>query len=73
MQLLSIATQSVASLLQDFLDIIGHGEFLPNEELLDWLGKYACSFDTVTADVCENVLFLLCGPDTNNTNIVSTN
>ena len=62
---------SVASLLQYFLDMIGHGEFLPNDFLLDLLAKYVCTFDIVSEDVCEDVLFLICGFDKNNTNIVS--
>ena len=62
---------SLPLLLQFLLDIIGVGEFLPNDALLDWLAKYVCSDEMAPAEVCEDVLFLICGFDKNNINIVS--
>ena len=53
------------------LDAVGYGEFLPNSALLDDLAKYVCP-DQVIDNICENVIFLICGFDKNNINIVST-
>ena len=56
---------------QPLLDIVGHGEFFPHSALLDWLSKYLCTADMIAEDLCEDIMFLLCGFDKNNTNIVS--
>ncbi|KAL5475602.1 hypothetical protein EMCRGX_G025434 [Ephydatia muelleri] len=50
------------------LDAIGDGEFLPNSQLLDDLAKYVCP-DQVIDDICENVIFLICGFNKDNINI----
>lgn len=52
------------------MDAIGDGEFLPNSQLLDDLAKYVCP-DQVIDDICENVIFLICGFNKDNINIVN--
>ena len=56
---------------QAIFDVFGDGEFFPNDELIKFLGKYVCPTDMELLGVCEDVLFLICGFDPANTNIVS--
>nr|CAD7609807.1 unnamed protein product [Timema genevievae] len=52
---------------EDTLDIllkmIGVYEFLPNSEFLTLVGGLFCDDDDITQQLCDNVLFLLCGYD----------
>ncbi len=57
--------------IQYLLDIFGHGEFLPNNKLFDWLGDKVCPFDVDVEDICEDALFIVCGYDRDNLNLVS--
>ena len=52
-------------------DVFGDGEFFPNDELIKFLGKYVCPADMELLGLCENVLFLICGFDQKDMNIVS--
>ena len=52
------------------LDVVGYGEFLPNSQILDDLAKYVCPDQAIDV-ICENVIFLICGFDKSNINIVS--
>ena len=59
-------------ILQWVLKTFTTGEFIPSYELIRILGKYVCSADMELVDgVCENIIFLICGFDQNNINIVS--
>ena len=51
------------------LDIFGDGEFLPNDDLMQFFAKELCPTDLDV--VCANVLFLICGFDEKNMNDVS--
>ena len=51
--------------------MFGDGEFFPNNELIKILGKYVCPADMELLGLCENVLFLICGFDQANINMVS--
>lgn len=54
--------------MQDILGIVGHGEFLPNDSVIDKLGKEFCRSEI--QEVCANVLFLICGFDEKHLNAV---
>ena len=48
--------------------LFGKNEFLPSDYITKWLGTYACAeviFDKV---VCENIFFILFGPEKKNLN-----
>ncbi|CAG2069035.1 unnamed protein product, partial [Timema podura] len=45
------------------LKMIGVYEFLPNSEFLTLVGGLFCDDDDITQQLCDNVLFLLCGYD----------
>lgn len=42
---------------------MGINEFLPSSELYDRLAQEKCYATSPVIEVCENVLFLICGPD----------
>ena len=56
---------------QAIFDAFGDGEFFPNDDLIKFLGKDVCPIDKELLDICEDVLFLICGFDRANINIVS--
>jgi pimeloyl-ACP methyl ester carboxylesterase len=49
--------------------LFGRNEFLPASNILTWLGKYACGEFFIDRLMCENMLFIVGGPDTKNLNI----
>lgn len=55
-------------LLQFLVDLLGPGEFLPNDEIMKWLARGICNEGVV---ICENVFFLLGGFDKSQINEVS--
>ena len=57
---------------QVFLDVVGDGEFFPNSKPIDWLAQVLCPFDKDIEQLCENVLFLICGFDVKTMNLVSS-
>ncbi len=58
--------------MQWFFNHFGTGEFFPDYEILKILGKDLCTPDLKVIDgLCEDVLFLICGFDRGDTNIVS--
>jgi len=59
------------ALTQVFLDVVGDGEFLPNTKLIDWLTDLVCPVDKTVESLCEDILFLICGFDKDNMNLVS--
>ena len=48
--------------------LFGRNEFLPASNIIKWLGTYACGEIVIDRAVCENILFILCGPETKNMN-----
>ena len=58
--------------VQFLLDLFGTGEFFPNDALIDWLAEHVCPFDKELEIYCRDVMFLICGFDTHNINVVST-
>ena len=57
--------------LQFLLDVLGTGELLPNDAFIDFLGEIFCSLDKDLEDFCRDILFLICGFDVPNINVVS--
>lgn len=53
------------------LDKISYGEFLPNNILLDLFAKEVCTADMQVEGLCGDVIFLICGFDRDNLNMVS--
>ncbi|XP_072165483.1 gastric triacylglycerol lipase-like [Diadema setosum] len=47
-------------------DILGEGEFMPNNEFVKWLAQDFCP---ITELICSNVLFVICGYDAKNLNM----
>jgi len=48
--------------------LFGRNEFLPSSTIIHWLGVYACGEVFIDKTVCENILFILCGPEKKNMN-----
>ena len=65
--LVTIATH----MSQILYDIFGDGEFFPNDALIDFLAEYVCPFDRELEKLCRDVIFLICGFDVQNINVVS--
>ena len=62
----------VCTIMQWFFKHFGTGEFFPNYEILKIVGQNLCTPDMKIIDgICEDVLFLICGFDRGDTNIVS--
>jgi pimeloyl-ACP methyl ester carboxylesterase len=63
---------SPPGIVKDIIDLwhllFGRDEFLPSSAIIHWLGIYACGEVIVDKEVCENVLFILCGPEKKNMN-----
>ncbi|XP_071452980.1 lipase 3-like [Hetaerina americana] len=49
-------------------DELGINEFLPNSNVLDMVGSALCKDEAVTQSLCSNILFLLCGYDSQQLN-----
>jgi hypothetical protein len=50
---------------------LGKGEFLPHNEIIQWLGKYGCELVTTEKKICENLIFVISGFDEDQFNMVS--
>ena len=48
--------------------LFGRNEFLPSSSIIKWLATYACGEAVIDRAVCENILFVGCGPETKNMN-----
>ena len=48
--------------------VFGYKDFLPSSDIIKWLGKHACGSHVLNPLICENILFLLCGPEDKNMN-----
>lgn len=51
-------------------DVFGEDQFLPNSWIMDLIGKFVCG-STATNPLCDSVLFLIAGPESNQLNNVS--
>lgn len=49
--------------------LFGRDEFLPSSYITKWLATYACGEFVIDRAVCENIIFVLCGPETKNMNV----
>ncbi|CAF3712531.1 unnamed protein product [Rotaria sp. Silwood1] len=52
--------------------LFGNKEFLASSNSIKWLAKHACGNVILNPLICENVLFILCGPDNKNLNATRT-
>jgi len=50
-------------IIENFMDLLGVGEFLPSNWLMDCLASLFCHEDQATQGICSNILFVLCGYD----------
>merc|ERR1712121_218715 len=50
-------------LIEDIMTLLGVGEFLPSNWLVDCIATYFCHEEDITQPICTNVLFLLLGYD----------
>ena len=57
--------------LQYLFDLFGKGEFAPNDQFIDWAADLICPTDIEIEDLCRDVIFLICGYDASNLNVVS--
>jgi pimeloyl-ACP methyl ester carboxylesterase len=48
--------------------LFGKNEFLPSDFITKWLGEYACSKVIIDRAICENIFFVLFGPEKKNLN-----
>ena len=49
-------------IIQFLMELMGVGEFLPSNLLMDCLASLFCH-ETITQGLCTNILFVLCGFD----------
>ncbi|CAF1372896.1 unnamed protein product, partial [Adineta steineri] len=48
--------------------LFGRNEFLPSSYIIKWLGIFACGEIILDHILCQNILFILCGPEKKNMN-----
>ena len=48
--------------------LFGRNEFLPSSYIIKWLGTFACGARILDKVLCQNILFILCGPEKKNMN-----
>jgi pimeloyl-ACP methyl ester carboxylesterase len=48
--------------------LFGRNEFLPSSYIIKWLGTFACGEVILDRLLCENILFIICGPEKKNMN-----
>lgn len=53
-----------------WFDVFGSGEFLPNNWIMKLVSQSVCAGLKVEADLCDNVMFLIAGPESNQVNDV---
>ncbi|PSN34872.1 hypothetical protein C0J52_25734 [Blattella germanica] len=46
-----------------FLELMGGMEFLPKSELISMLGTELCQEESISSELCLNIIFLTCGYD----------
>lgn len=52
-------------------DILGDGEFLPNNWFMDLVSEFVCN-NLIGELICDNIIFLIAGPEIDNLNITRT-
>ena len=52
------------------LDTLGKGEFGPHNDIIDWAADIICPADVEIEKICRDVIFLICGFDSQNLNLV---
>merc|ERR1719228_1511090 len=57
-----------AGTIDQLLTLLGVGEFLPSNWLIDCLASLFCKEDEMTQGICSNILFILCGYDNSQLN-----
>lgn len=50
---------------------LGVNEFLPQNIFIKYLAKYGCKLNTVEKNICENIMFAICGFDETQFNMVN--
>ena len=50
---------------------MGFYEFMPSSQLLTLIGQTLCNEQTITVEMCANVLFIFAGYDSGQLNMVS--
>ena len=48
--------------------LFGKNEFLPSSNIIKWLGEFACANPLIDRLACENIFFVLFGPEKKNLN-----
>jgi pimeloyl-ACP methyl ester carboxylesterase len=48
--------------------LFGKNEFLPSDSITRWLGTYACGAVIIEKELCENIAFIIMGPEKKNLN-----
>lgn len=48
--------------------LFGKKDFLPESNIIKWLGEYACGNVIIDPLVCDNILLIICGPEKKNRN-----
>jgi lysosomal acid lipase/cholesteryl ester hydrolase len=51
---------------------LGHGEFLPQSKIIQWLAKYGCERVTAEQKICEDSMFVIAGFDEEQFNVVGS-
>ncbi|GMR58968.1 hypothetical protein PMAYCL1PPCAC_29163 [Pristionchus mayeri] len=55
-----------------WVDVFGQGEFLPNSEIMDLLAKWICGTTKLGDALCDDLLFLIAGPESDQFNATRT-
>ncbi|GMR62747.1 hypothetical protein PMAYCL1PPCAC_32942 [Pristionchus mayeri] len=55
-----------------WLDVFGQGEFFPSNEIMDLFAKWICGTTNIGEDLCDNFMFLICGPESDQFNKTRT-
>lgn len=53
------------------MQLIGQNEFQPGGELFKWLTSKVCDKNIPTNIICTNIIFLMCGYDKDQLDLVS--
>jgi lysosomal acid lipase/cholesteryl ester hydrolase len=48
--------------------LFGRKDFLPSSNIIKWFGKHACGNVILDPLICENILLIICGPESKNQN-----
>ncbi|VDL76542.1 unnamed protein product [Nippostrongylus brasiliensis] len=70
--LLKVLADDFGPELDGYYDMFGAGEFLPNNAFMKFVGEVICGGLKVETDLCDNVLFLIAGPESHQMNKTRT-